>query len=170
MTTKGLLSSLTEQEYLLIAETERAALAELDEDGLVELHTRIRRARSKYVTQYRRGASARVPTSGGRGKARPQNRRAADKAELFEEALARVSAALARAARRSANELRTERLAAARKGRGPGPGSGPADPGLDQPAAKGNGRAASTRTPIARKRVASTQATGARRQAKRDNR
>jgi hypothetical protein len=50
---------------------------------LLALHTRVRRARTKYVTQYRRAASARVADVGGRGMARPKNRRAADKAEAF---------------------------------------------------------------------------------------
>jgi len=45
-------------ERLLVAETERARLAVLDEDAAIELETRIRRARNKYVSQYRRAASA----------------------------------------------------------------------------------------------------------------
>jgi hypothetical protein len=64
------------------------------------------------VTQYRRAASARVADVGGRGVARPKNRRAADKVEAFEKALARVSMALAAAARTSAAELRTQRVGA----------------------------------------------------------
>src|SRR5690349_22621471 len=90
----GLLAVLNEAERLLVAETEPGALAALDEDGTVELHTRVRRARGKYVGQYRRSAAARVPEQGGRGKARPKNTRARQKAEVFEEALARVSARL----------------------------------------------------------------------------
>ncbi len=170
MTSKGLLNSLSEEEWMLVTSTERAALADLDEDELVELHTRVRRARTRYVKQYRRGASARIPAAGGRGKARPQNRRAADKAELFEDALARVSSALAAVARRSAAELRTERLAVARANRGSGPGSESQDVSGVGRTSQAKGREASTRTPSARKKVASTQATGARRQAKRDNR
>src|ERR1700733_13507584 len=111
MANKSLERSLNEAEWLLLAETKRAALADLDEDELLALHTRTRRARTKYVTQYRRAASARVADVGGRGAARPKNRRAADKAEAFEKALARVSTALAAAARMSAAELRSERLA-----------------------------------------------------------
>ncbi len=56
-----ILNSMT-AERLLIAETERAALAELDEDELLDLHGRIRRAR----TEYRRGASQRLQRHGGR--------------------------------------------------------------------------------------------------------
>jgi hypothetical protein len=179
MTTKGLLNSLNEQEWLLVAATERSAMANLDEDELVDLHTRVRRARTKYLKQYRRSASARVATAGGRGQARPQNRRAADKAELFEEALARVSSALAAAARTAAAELRSERLAAARSKGGSPPGSAAARSRAGSGTGESAGRAASsrprghagsTKTPIARKQVASTQAAGARRQAKRDKR
>jgi hypothetical protein len=171
MTNKSLARSLTEAEWLLLAETKRAALADLDEDELLALHLRIRRARTKYVTQYRRGASARVADVGGRGAARPKNRRAADKAEAFEKALARVSTALAAAARTSAAQLRTQRLAAARDKGGTGPGGVVDDViATAPPKTKGKGRAASTRTPIARKNVAATTSSGARRQAKRDNR
>ena len=110
----SLLAVLNESERLLVAETESAALAPLDEDAVAALHDRVRRARNKYVGQYRRGASARVPAAGGRGKARPANQQAAVKAEAFEEALSRVSRRLAVLARQSAAELRDQRLAAAR--------------------------------------------------------
>lgn len=167
MTNKALLNSLNEAEYLLVAETQRAAMAELDEDQLVELHKRIRRARSKYVKKYRRGASARVAEVGGRGKASARNRRAADLAEVFEEALARVSTALAAAARRSAAELKAERLAMAQGATSStGPEAGPSDPA--SPIERATPKR--TKTPIARKEVAATRATGARRQAKRDAR
>ena len=46
--------------------------------------------RGKYVGQYRRGAASRVRDVGGRGKANAQNQRARDKAEIFEDALARL--------------------------------------------------------------------------------
>lgn len=46
---KGLIGSLTEAEWLFLKTTERAELSALDEDALVELHTRVRRARTKYV-------------------------------------------------------------------------------------------------------------------------
>ncbi len=172
MTRKSLLKSLTEGEWLLLAETKRAAMADLDEDELLALHTRIRRARTKYMSQYRRAASARVAEVGGRGAARPKNRRAADKAEAFEKALARTSTALAAAARTTAAELRAQRLKTARDkgGTGPGPGAVVDDTATVPPKSKGKGRAASTRTPIARKNVAATKSSGARRQAKRDSR
>src|SRR5215471_13213464 len=108
---KSLLAVLNEAERLLVGQTERAELAALDEDAAIELETRIRRARNKYVGQYRRGA---VAEHGGRGKARPENKRAAMKAEAFEEALSRVSGRVATLARQSAAQLRAERLAAAK--------------------------------------------------------
>ena len=166
MTNKSMLQSLSEEEFLLVGETDRTALATLDEDALVELHQRVRRARTKYVKQYRRAASARVEASGGRGKAAPKNRRAAEKAEVFEEALARTSTALAAEARRSAAELRSERIAEARANRGAGPS---ATPETGDPAPVPREQTA-TKTPVERKAVASSRAKGARRQARRDSR
>src|SRR6516164_4994235 len=120
---KSLLAVLNDAERLMVAQTGRAELAALDEDAAIELEGRIRRARNKYVGQYRRGASAAVADHGGRGKARPENQRAAMKAEAFEEALSRVSRRVAALARQSAAELRAERIAAARaakQSQGPG--------------------------------------------------
>jgi hypothetical protein len=120
---KSLLAVLNDAERLLVGQTERAALAALDEDAAIELEARVRRARNKYVGQYRRAAAAAVAGHGGRGKARPENTRAAMKAEAFEEALSRVSGRVAALARQSAAELRAERLAAARaakQGQAPG--------------------------------------------------
>jgi hypothetical protein len=102
---QGLLNSLTDAERRLVAETERTALKSLDEDQLVELHQRIRRARTKYVKNYRRGASSAVAEFGGRGISYPK--------QIFELALARVSRELAAAANRTAAQLRAERIAAA---------------------------------------------------------
>jgi hypothetical protein len=162
-----LTKALTEAELAVVRETEPRLLAGLAEDELIDLHARVRRGRNKYVGQYRRQASARVPEVSARGAARTGNRRAAERAEVFEAALARVSTALARAARGSAAELKAERLAAARAAKsasGPEPGAPgtPADPaGTTRPPAKSAGR---------RKRDASTLAAGARHQARRDSR
>src|ERR1700722_10690133 len=92
---------LTEAELLLIAETDRAALTALSEDEAIALEARIRRARDKHVSQYRGSASARVTERAGRGKARPENARAAAKAEAFERGLAEVSRRVAVLARQS---------------------------------------------------------------------
>lgn len=169
----SLLAVLNDAERLLVAETERAKLAALDEDAAIELETRIRRARDKYVSQYRRAASAAVPEHGGRGKARPENRWALMKAEAFEEALSRVSRRVATLARHAAQELRAERLAAARavkqshrpdrvKEAVPATPTGPAtgEPAGDR----------GLRTPASEKRRASSRAMAARWQAKRDSR
>jgi hypothetical protein len=110
----AMLNSLTEAELLIVRSAEPRALADLDEDALLDLHDRVRRARNKFKGQYRRQAATKVSGVGGRGKAYAQNQRARDKAEVFETALARVSAALAKAARRAAAELKAERLAAVR--------------------------------------------------------
>ena len=171
---KSLLAALNDAERLLVAQTGRAELAALDEDAAIELEARIRRARNKYVGQYRRAASTAVAGHGGRGMARPENTRAAMKAEAFEEALSLVSRRVAALARQSAAQLRSERLAAARAAQ-------PAQPLGERsaaPAAARKGPAVTgepvgdraLRSPATAKRRASTRAAGARRQAKRDSR
>ena len=169
-----LLAVLNDAERLLIALTERAELAALDEDAAIELEARIRRARNKYVSQYRRGASVAVLEHGGRGRAAPENTRGAMKAEAFEEALSRVSRRVAVLARQSAAELRAERLAAARAAR---QGHRP-DAVVAAPAGGRTGPALTEepigdralRSPASERQRASTRAQGARRQAKRDSR
>ena len=164
---------LSESERLLIDETDRTALAALDEDAAIELEARIRRARGKYVSQYRRSASARVAERGGRGKARPENANARAKAEAFERALAQVSQRVAALARQSAAELRAQRLAAARDAKQQDwPGSGQMVPrqrrqGPEVTPEPSGGRA--LRNPASEKERAGTLATGARRQARRDS-
>ena len=167
---------LNEAETLLIEETSREALAALDEDAAIELETRIRRARGKYVSQYRRAASARVAEHGGRGRARPENARAAQKAEAFERALSRVSRRVAVLSAQSAAELRAERLALARDAKQrdwPGAGEmvpgqrGPGSGAATVPAGRTGDRA--LRNPASVRDRAGTLATGARQQAKRDS-
>jgi hypothetical protein len=170
----SLLAVLNDSERLLVAETEPKVLALLDEDAVVELHTRIRRARTKYVGQYRRGAAARVPAKGARGAARPANQRPAQKAEAFEEALARVSKRLGVLAAASAKELKAERLEAARAAKsGQKPASARATTtggakGRSVTKAPVGDRA--KRSPASETQRARTTASGARRQAKRDSR
>jgi hypothetical protein len=157
---------MTDAELAILRETEPAALADLDEDTLLDLHGRVRRVRKKHVGQYRRQASARVAESGARGASYTRGQRARDKAEVFEVALARVSTAVAKAARRSAAELRAERLAAARTER-----TRPTqlERAEDAPT-PATGDVPLTRSPARRKRDASSMAQGARRQARRDAR
>jgi hypothetical protein len=169
----SLLAVLTDSEKLLVAETDRSALTALDEDGAIELEGRIRRARDKYVSQYRRGATVRVAERGGRGRARPENTRARTKAEAFERALAQVSRRVAVLARQSAAELRAERLAAAKAARqGDWPGAGGMVPrqrrkGPDVTPEPTGERA--LRNAASEKERGDTQAQGARRQARRDS-
>ncbi|MFI5694578.1 hypothetical protein ACIA58_22185 [Kribbella sp. NPDC051586] len=162
---QGLLNSLTDAERLLVAETERDALKGLDEDELLDLHQRIRRARTKYVKNYRRAASAAVAGVGGRGMSYPRNQRDRDKAELFESVLAKVSREVAVVANRASMQLRAERLAAARAAKG----AAPATP-TSEPKSATVTRPRATKTTGGLKKDASTRAMGARRQAKRDSR
>jgi hypothetical protein len=170
----SLLAALNDAERLLVAQTGRAELAALDEDAAIELEARVRRARNKYVGQYRRAASARVAEKGGRGRARPENKRAALKAEAFEEALSRVSRRVATLARQSAAALRAERLEAARAGKqGHGPDARGAAPAAGRKGPTVTGEPTgdrALRSPATKKRQASTRALGARRQAGRDSR
>jgi hypothetical protein len=171
---KSLLAVLNDAERLLVAQTGRAELAALDEDAAIELEARVRRARNKYVGQYRRAASAAVAEHGGRGKSRPENTRAAMKAEAFEEALSLASRRVAALARQSAAQLRAERLAAARAVRqGQAAGARAAAPAAGQKGPEVTGEPTgdrALRSPAMAKRRAGTRAAGARRQAKRDSR
>ncbi|WP_431238467.1 hypothetical protein ACQ86B_00635 [Mycolicibacterium aichiense] len=163
-----LLNSLTEAEFLLVRDTDTGALTHLDEDALLDLHRRIRRARNKYVGLYRRTGAAKVSAKGARGAARSANERNGAKAEIFEGALGRVSKQLGVAAARSARELKEERLARARQ-----ESSAPVTPakGGGRVPTLGRARVDQTRESSGRKkREAGSIAAGARRQAKRDNR
>jgi hypothetical protein len=162
---RAVLNSMTAAEQRLIAETSRDALTALDEDELLDLHGRIRRARSKYVTQYRRGASGAVVKRGGRGFSYPKNQRDRDKAEVFETALAQVSKEVGAHAARAAAELKASRLEAARSG-----SSGPVKTTAPAPGAPESRKPAARKTPGGMKKDASSRAAGARRQAKRDAR
>src|SRR5262249_27295471 len=115
---KATWAMLNEAEKALLRQAEGSSLDALDEDDLIDLHTRIRRARNKYATLYRRRASSQVRADAGRAKAHAQHARTAAKAEAFEDALARVSRALAKAARARAAAIRAERLETARRERG----------------------------------------------------
>jgi len=140
----SLLAVLNNTERLLVAQTERAELAALDEDAAIDLEARIRRARNKYVGQYRRGASARVGEHGARGSA----------------ALRAERLAAARATRQSQGpgpEQAPEKAEPAAGRQGP---PVTAEPTGDR----------ALRSPRTEKQRAGTLAAGARRQAKRDSR
>ena len=160
---------LNETEQALLRQVEPAELAGLDEDALADLHDRVRRARTKYSKLYRRRARAQVDHDATRAGAHAQHARTAAKAEAFEDALARVSRALARAATVSADELKAERLAAARAVRGT-----PARAGRGGSAGSGKVGAATgkakRRTPISKRSSAADRAATKRTQAARDGR
>ena len=161
---------LTKNQADLVRETEPHRMEALDEDTLLDLHTRVRRARSKYVKLYRQTGAQRVGMKGARGHARPGNAANGATAEVFELALARVSARLEVVARAAAEELKNERLAAAaavRSSTGPGTtkGAGGADG-----SAKASTRRRATKTTGGLKRDASTKSKGKSRQAKKDAR
>ncbi len=165
----------------LLMETDPKRLSALDEDGLLDLHARVRRARNKHSGNYRRQGAAAVRAGGKRGVS-PQHVR--ERAEVFEDALARVSRAVAAAARASAVALRAERLAAAGTARGGAQtktsgraAAGAASRASSSSAAKTaaspdtagpKGRRKDLRPPAKVAHKATVQAKGARKQAKRD--
>ena len=166
---KATWAMLNDSEKALLRLVESSSLARLDEDEIIDLHTRVRRARNKYSTLYRRRAGAQVKKDADRAKAHAQHARTAAKAEAFEDALARVSQVLARAARAQAAALRAERLDAAR--RREGSGRGPASRTVRARPAKAVRKGATkTRTPISKRASASARAKTRRAQAKRSGR
>ena len=108
---RALINSLPATDQDLLREVEPDRLEQLDEDAVLALHKRIRRARNKNVKNYRRQAAAGVEKHGGRGKSHPKNTRARDRAEVYEEALSQVSARLQVLAHQAAEDLKAERLA-----------------------------------------------------------
>lgn len=163
---QALLNSLTDAERLFIAETSTEAISGLDEDQVLELHTRARRMREKYVKNYRRAAGAAVAARGGRGLNYEKNQRNRAKAEVFETALARVSRRLGTLASQSAAELKRERIEAARAG-GSGPATTAAARSAPAPASRPRGV---KKTTGGIKKDASSRSMGKARQVKRDTR
>ena len=165
----SVLRSLSERDTVLMLETKRKNLETLSEDDLIALHARIRVARNRHVTNYRRAGAAGVAQTGTRGAAREGNQLNRDRSEAFEDALARVSKRLAVLARKSSDRLRKERLAAAKAAKGTPEvaGGSSGSPGTADADRKDDRRIT---TPAKKKRVASSAAAGARRQARKDNR
>jgi hypothetical protein len=170
-----LLSMLNDAEQELVREAGSDALSKLDEDELLELHTRVRRARNKYSKLYRRRAGERVEADSSRSRASAANARTRVKAEIFEDVLADVSRRLAAVAKDRASELRAERLAAARREDSASKARSSTSTSRSSGRPKSSGRAKSTgkdtlRSPASKKKAASTRAAGKRGQAKRDSR
>lgn len=157
---------LTDKELDLIREIEAERLAELDEDDLLALHKRVRRARKKYQKNYRRRAKDRVQKAGARGLAATGSDKDRARAYVFEEALSIVSTALSERAHQTAEALKDERLERARSANSAS--AGPAGT-RKQPANTGRARV-HQKTTGGKKRDASSRSQGARRQAKRDAR
>lgn len=155
-------------EQTLLVHTERERLAELSEDELDELLTRVRRARTKYTKLYRRQSADLVAAKSSRSGTATSNQRTKRKAEILEDALARVATALGAAARATAKELKTERLTAARAAKGSPVTQGAATASKTTAATK-RGKPASGRS-TSKARQASRKSSGARSQARRDSR
>lgn len=164
---------LKQDQLDLIRELEPARLELLDEEGLLQLHKRVRRARNKHTTNYRRKAADEVLEAGGRGAAANKSDKARARAFVFEEALSVVSKELARVAHEAAEELKDERLERASAGKSTGPqsaGAGTSTANKPGTASK-SGRARShQKTTGGVKRDASSRSQGAQRQAKKDAR
>lgn len=174
MATKAMLTLLTSAEKQLVAQTSPKRLDRLDEDKLIALLDRVRRARNKYAKLHRRQASAQVKQDAARGVAGTKNQRTSTKAEIFEEALSRVTRQLSSVSRREAKALRSQRLADAKRAK-----TGAAKP-RKAASGKRKGRAGSASAAEHRsqhlksagrlKKNASVKSKGKRRQAKRDSR
>ena len=157
---------LTDAEVQIIEETKPANLAELDEDELGDLHDRVRRASRKYRKLHRRQASAQVRADRGRGKAAAKNPRICGQGR-----------GLRRCAGPGEPVAEQGSKGVSQRAEGRAPGScprlvPPVPPGPRSPGqGPGSGRTPSKkRSPVAKKKDASTLAAGARRQAKRDAR
>src|SRR6185312_7855400 len=77
---------LKKDELDLVRELEPARIEKLDEDELIDLHRRVRRARNKHVKNYRRKAARDVEDVASRGDAAPRGGKARWRAAAFEEA------------------------------------------------------------------------------------
>lgn len=157
------------KEQTLLVATESARLADLSEDDLDELLTLVRRARNKYTKLYRRQSADLVAASSSRRGTSTSNQRTKRKAEIFEDALARVARSLAAAASATAKQLKRERLDAARAAKGTPTVAQEGVPGSAAPNPAGVPRKAKGPN-TSRAQRASTTAKGARSQAKRDGR
>lgn len=166
---KATLAMMNGEERALLRRVEPKVLKALDEDDLLDVHARVRRARNKYSKLYRRRARAQVKADRSRGQASKAHTRTALKAEVFEDALAVVSRQLADVARDTAEQLRAERLEAARVAKaGKNAPKATRAKSTRAKAATGASKAKKKqRTPITKKSSASARAATRRAQAKR---
>lgn len=163
------LSLFSSGEQTVLVATEPARLAKLTEDEIADLLVIVRRARTKYSTLHRRQSAATIAAAGKRSAASSSNTRTLRKAEIFEDALARVSRALAVSARASRDALKAQRLAAAR-----GTGSSARKKSTTSKTGKARTKPTTTQSGpkatshVTKQRMSSTRATNARHQARRD--
>lgn len=164
------LALFSDKEQTILVATEPDRLRAMSEDELDEALMLVRRARNKYSKLHRRQASASVASAGKRYAATTSNERTLRKAEIFEDALARVTRALSAAARATRDELKRERLAAARASAGKPADQRAAGTGRSAgtPSTTRTGRGSGGRDHVTPKRAASTRARNARTQARRD--
>lgn len=170
-----IVKTLTKGEQSLIMDTRPKKLDGLSEDELLDLHARVRRGRNKYKKNYRQSAAGRVKSDRSRGAASKKSRGDAERAEVFEDALARVSDRLAKAARKEATALRKKRLTAVKAQKAAKAKAAKARAGAKAkrssskpaPKAAAKGKRTSKKTPINQKSVAGQRSTKARNNAKR---
>ena len=160
------LHALSEDELAVVRETDRDALAGLDEDALLDLHARVRRARDKYVGQYRRQASGSVASTGGRGKARPRISGPGTRPRSSRRPWPGSAPRWPELRARRLRELRADRIAAAKAARSAGPAVATPEASIPatadkRPPQKSGGRL---------KRDASDVAIGRRKQVRKDSR
>lgn len=169
-----IVKTLTKGEQSLIMDTRPKKIEGLSEDALLDLHARVRRGRNKYKKNYRQSASRQVKADGARGAASKKSRGDAQRREVFEDALSRVSAQLAKAARKEATALRKKRLAAvkaqkaakAKTAKARAAGKGKKSSSKPSPKAAAKGKRTSKKTPVNKKSVAGQRATKARNNAR----
>lgn len=158
---------LNDTEQALLRSAEPRELEGLDEDELAALHDRVRRARNKYSKLYRRRAAAEIDAAGSRSKGHDRHARTVIKAEAFEEALARVSQHLTKAAKASAAALKAERLGLAKAAKGAGAGNPTPSAGK---VGAGRSNVARKSKPVEKRAAAAARSTKRRKQAANDAR
>ena len=163
------ISLFTPTEQTLLVDTEPKRLDGMNEDELVALLSRVRRARNKYSDLHRRQGAAAVRDTGKRYAATTSNERTLRKAEIFEDAVSRVARYVSRTARANANAVKAQRVAEATSGGG---GSRTSPEKATKKTAKPANARASKRSQdvVSGKRVGSTSAATKRSQSKKDSR
>lgn len=156
-------------EQTLLVNTQKKRLDEMSEDDLDELFTRVRRARNKYMKLYRRQSATLVTDHESRAGTDTSNQRTRRKAEIFEDSLARVARSLAAAARATSRQLKEERLALAADAKG-SPWSSDGGEETDASDTSSNRRKPVGGRAASKSRQASRKSSGARNQARRDQR